>query len=195
MDRRSVLRGMAAWGGVWAGGSAAAAPAGDSELVIGQVSPLTGVIAGTGNEYVAGAAAYFAQVNAQGGLHGRRIRVALRDDAYNPEKTLQQTQDLLARDKPIALFGFVGTGNVLALHKHKVLSEAGIALLAPYTGAMDLRDPAIANIFHIRASYTDETARMVEHLHTTGIRRMRCSTRTTPSARAAWRARSRRWHA
>jgi ABC-type branched-subunit amino acid transport system substrate-binding protein len=150
-------------------GVAATAP---GELVVGQVAPLSGVIAGTGDEYVAGAAALFAHVNAAGGVHGRRIRVAVRDDGYNPEKTLQQTQDLLAKEKPLVLFGFVGTGNVLALHKNKVLSDAGIALLAPYTGASDLRDAAIPNIFHIRASYTDETAKMVEHLHTIGIQRI-----------------------
>ena len=149
---------------------AQAAP-GREDLVIGQVAPLTGVIAGTGNEYVAGGAAYFAYVNNNGGIYGRKIRVALKDDAYKPDQTLALTRQLLAEEKPLALFGFVGTGNVLALNKNKVLEEAGIALLAPYTGAKDLRDPMNPQIFHIRASYTDQTARMVEHLHTIGLRR------------------------
>ncbi|OOG36488.1 ABC transporter substrate-binding protein [Polaromonas sp. A23] len=147
-----------------------AAP-GREDLVIGQVAPLTGVIAGTGNEYVAGGAAYFAYVNDNGGIYGRKIRVALKDDSYKPDQTLALTRQLLAEDKPLALFGFVGTGNVLALNKNKVLEDAGIALLAPYTGAKDLRDPMNPHIFHIRASYTDETARMVEHLYTIGLRR------------------------
>ncbi|MDP2819990.1 MAG: ABC transporter substrate-binding protein [Polaromonas sp.] len=149
---------------------AQAAP-GREDIVIGQVAPLTSVIAGTGDEYVAGGAAYFAHVNANGGIYGRKIRVVLKDDSYKPDQTLAQTRQLLAEDKPLALFGFVGTGNVLALNKNKVLSDAGIALLAPYTGAQDLREPTNPNIFHIRASYTDETARMVEHLHTIGLRR------------------------
>ena len=147
-----------------------AAP-GREDLVIGQVAPLTGTIAGTGNEYVAGGAAYFAYVNDNGGIYGRKIRVALKDDSYKPEQTLALTRQLLAEEKPLALFGFVGTGNVLALNKNKVLEEAGIALLAPYTGAQELRDPVNPLIFHIRASYADETARMVEHLHTIGLRR------------------------
>lgn len=141
------------------------------DIVIGQVAPLTGTIAGTGTEYVAGGAAYFAHVNANGGIYGRKIRVVLKDDSYKPDQTLAHTRQLLADDKPLALFGFVGTGNVLALNKNKVLEEAGIALLAPYTGAQDLRDPMNPHIFHIRASYTDETARMVEHLHTIGLRK------------------------
>lgn len=142
------------------------------EIVIGQVAPLTGTIAGTGNEYVAGGAAYFAYINDTGGIHGRKIRVAVKDDSYKPDQTLALTRQLLAEDKPLALFGFIGTANVLALTKNKVLEEAGIALLAPYTGAQDLRDPMHPNIFHIRASYTDETAGMVEHLHTIGVRRI-----------------------
>jgi branched-chain amino acid transport system substrate-binding protein len=149
---------------------AQAAPARE-DIVIGQVAPLTGTIAGTGDEYVAGGAAYFAHVNANGGIYGRKIRVVLKDDSYKPDQTLALTRQILAEDKPLALFGFVGTGNVLALNKNKVLSDAGIALLAPYTGAQDLREPTNPNIFHIRASYTDETARMVEHLHTIGLRR------------------------
>lgn len=141
------------------------------EIVIGQVAPLTGTIAGTGEEYVAGGAAYFAHVNAKGGIYGRKIRVVVKDDGYKPDLTLSQTKALLADERPLALFGFVGTGNVLALNKNKVLEDAGIALMAPYTGAQDLRDPMNPYIFHIRASYTDETSRMVEHLHTIGLRR------------------------
>ncbi|HVE53517.1 MAG TPA: ABC transporter substrate-binding protein [Ramlibacter sp.] len=141
------------------------------EIVLGQVVPLSGTIAGTGDEYAAGGAAYFAHVNAKGGIHGRKIRVVTKDDAYKPDQTLAHTRTLLAEDKPLALFGYVGTGNVLALNKNKVLEEAGIALMAPYTGAQDLREPVNPHIFHIRASYTDETSRMVEHLYTIGLRR------------------------
>ena len=147
-----------------------AAP-GRDDLVIGQVAPLTGTIAGTGNEYVAGGAAYFAYVNDNGGIYGRNIRVALKDDSYKPDQTLALTRQMLAEDKPLALFGFVGTGNVLALNKNRVLEDAGIALLAPYTGAQELREPMNPQIFHIRASYADETARMVEHLQSIGLRR------------------------
>lgn len=149
--------------------SAHAAPARE-DLVIGQVAALTGSIAGTGIEYVAGAAAYFAHVNDNGGIYGRKIRVALKDDAYKPDQTVALTRQLLAEEKPLALFGYVGTGNVVAMNKSKVLEEAGIALLAPFTGAQDLREP-VNPIFHIRASFTDETARLVEHLHTIGLRR------------------------
>lgn len=69
-----------------------------SEIVIGQVVPLTGVIAGTGDEYSSGAAAYFASVNAKGGVYGRKIRVVQKDDAYKPEATLAHTKEILEKD-------------------------------------------------------------------------------------------------
>lgn len=66
-----------------------AAP-GREDLVIGQAAPLTGTIAGPGNEYLAGAAAYFAHVNDNGGIDGRKIRA--QDDGYKPDQTLTLTR-------------------------------------------------------------------------------------------------------
>ena len=142
------------------------------ELVLGQVAPLTGTIAETGNEYVAGAAAYFTHVNQNGGVNGRKIRVVVKDDGYKPDETLKLTQQIIEQDKPIALFGFVGTANISALIKAEVLAKGNIALLAPYTGATSLRQPVVPQLFHIRASYADETAKMVEHLSTIGVKRI-----------------------
>ena len=166
--RRLALQGLAALA-CWASAYSAHAA---SEVVIGQVAPLTGVIAGTGDEYSAGAAAYFAQVNSTGGVYGRKIKVVLKDDAYKPETTVQKTKEILENDAPVALFGFVGTANIMALNKNNILTDNRIALLAPYTGAEDLRTPVNPYIFHIRASYFDETARMVQHLHTLGLRKV-----------------------
>jgi ABC-type branched-subunit amino acid transport system substrate-binding protein len=154
-----------------AGAGRAATGPGPGEIVIGQVAPLSGTIAGTGEEYVAGGAAYFAHINATGGIYGRKVRVVVSDDGYNPERTLALTRELLEREKPLALFGFVGTANIQALNKNKVLETAGVPLIAPYTGAQDLREPMNPYLFHIRASYSDETARMVEQLQTLGLRR------------------------
>lgn len=168
MDRRVLLGFLVSAGVVYRARAAARAA---DDIVIGQVAPLTGVIAGTGEEYVAGGAAYFAHVNANGGINGRQLRLVVKDDSYTPDKTLKLTRELLEQERPLALFGFVGTANIQALNKNRVLEEAGIPLLAPYTGAQDLREPVNPYLFHIRAGYTDETARMVEQLQTLGLRR------------------------
>lgn len=140
------------------------------EVVVGQVAPLTGPVAAAAKDYVAGAQLYFDQVNAMGGVNGRRIRVVVRDDQFKPELTLKQTRDLLEADKPIALFGFIGTENMQVLAKENVLGKAQIALVAPLTGADQLRSPMDPQVFHIRASYATEAARIVQHLHTLGLR-------------------------
>jgi len=68
-----------------------------------------------------------------------------------------------------ALFGFAGTGNIARLLDDKILSNANIALVGPYTGGEQLRSPYNENIFHIRASYADETAAMVKQFSASGI--------------------------
>lgn len=141
------------------------------DLVVGQVVPLSAPIyAAAAQEYVAGAEAYFASVNAKGGVNGRKIRAIVKDDAFSPDKTLQATRELL-QENAIALFGYIGTPQVQILLKNDVLAEAGIALLAPWSGAPELREPIKPNVFHIRAGSVDEGARMVEQLHTLGMRR------------------------
>jgi branched-chain amino acid transport system substrate-binding protein len=142
------------------------------EVVVGQVTPLTGVVGPSGQEYAAGVAAYFASVNAKGGINGRKVRVVVADDQFKPENTLQLTRDMLMKDRPVALIGFIGSANVLGVVKNKVLSENQIALIAPYTGADSLRTPFNAELFHVRASYSEEAARMVEHLNTVGLKRI-----------------------
>jgi branched-chain amino acid transport system substrate-binding protein len=141
------------------------------DLVVGQVVPMSAPIyASISQEYTAGAQAYFASVNAKGGIHGRKIRAIVKDDGFAPDKTLQATRELLAQDA-IALFGYIGTPQVQNLLKNNVLAEAGIALLAPWSGAPELREPTQPNLFHVRAGSAEEGARMVEQLHTLGMRR------------------------
>lgn len=141
------------------------------DLVVGQVVPLSAPIyAAVAQEYLGGAQAYFASVNAKGGINGRKIRAVVKDDAFTPDRTLQATRELLAEDA-IALFGYIGTPQVQILLKNNVLAEAGIALLAPWSGAPELREPNQPNLFHIRAGSADEGAKMVEQLYTLGMRR------------------------
>lgn len=143
-----------------------------AELVIGQAAPLSGSIASTGQRMVLGARIWFEHVNAQGGIHGVRLRHVVRDDAYQVEQTVAQTRKLIEEDQALALIGFAGTANIAELLKQRVLSEAGIALVAPYTGGAPLREAGNTSIFHIRASYADEAEHMVKQLSTLGYERI-----------------------
>ena len=142
------------------------------EIVIGESVPLTGVLATSGMQIRDGVKLYFDQVNATGGIHGARIRHVVRDDAYKVDETVRQTQELINKDKAVALIGYAGTANVAELLKLGTLTKANIALVGPVTGAAVLREPFNANLFHIRAGYADEMEHMVNHLYTIGIRRI-----------------------
>ena len=152
---------------------ALAAPAAHAaELVVGQVAPLSGVLASTGQQMVLGGKIYFDWVNAQGGVHGATIRQEVVDDAYKVPDTVRLTRELLARPEVVALYGFAGTANITQLLQDGVLEQGGAALVAPYTGGESLRSPFNPWIFHVRAGYADEAEHMVQQLTTLGMNRV-----------------------
>ncbi len=155
-----------------AGAVLAHSPASAAEIVIGQVAPLTGVLASTGEPMVLGGKIYFDSINAQGGVHGAVIRQLVLDDGYEVEKTVVRTKELLAKPEVVALFGFAGTANVTQLLTDGVLAAGGAALVAPYTGGESLRTPFNPWIFHVRAGYGDEAEHMVQQLTTLNMNRI-----------------------
>ena len=142
------------------------------EVVIGQVAPLSGVLASTGRQMVVGGQIYFDAINAQGGINGAKIRHVVVDDGYKVAETVRLTREMLARPEVVALFGFAGTANVTQLLTDGVLDAGGAALVAPYTGGESLRNPFNPWIFHVRAGYADEAEHMVQQLTTLGMNRI-----------------------
>ncbi len=142
----------------------------EREVLIGQVAALTGPAAQLGQRMQVGMQAYFAQVNAQGGVNGRVIKLVARDDGYEPAKTVVSIKALIDDDKVFALAGTVGTPTGLAALP--IVTAEKIPLVGMFTGAQALREPFNRNIFHVRASYFDETERIVQHLTTLGIKKI-----------------------
>jgi len=143
-----------------------------AEIVIGQVVPLSGVLESTGRQMVLGPKLWFEYVNSQGGINGQKIRHVVVDDGYKIDETIAKTKEVIEKEKPVALIGYAGSANIGELLKQGVLEKAGMSLVAPYTGGENLRNPYNPWIFHIRASYIDETTHMVEHLATLNIKRI-----------------------
>jgi branched-chain amino acid transport system substrate-binding protein len=139
----------------------------DKEILVGQFAAQTGPAAELGKGMQRGILAHFNAVNAAGGINGRMLKLISRDDGYEPEKAAAAVKALIEEDKVFALIGSVGTPTTLAAIP--AINAAGIPLIGPFTGAQALREPFNANIFHVRASYFDETERIVQHLSTLGI--------------------------
>lgn len=136
---------------------------------IGCSAALSGPLAGFGTDLRQGADAAIAQINARGGVHGRALQLNMVDDAYVPQRTTENVKQMLSQGSAFALLSCVGTPNNTAILP--LVEEAGIPYVAPLTGASSLRK-SVRNIFHVRASYTDEVGRLVQRLVGMGVKEL-----------------------
>ncbi|WP_322469455.1 ABC transporter substrate-binding protein [Hydrogenophaga sp. SNF1] len=147
------------------------APAGlsDTTLVLGQSAPFSGAAEQLGLQFHLGAQLFFEQLNAKGGVHGRRIELKRLDDGYEPDRCVANTRQFIG-EGVFALFGYIGTPtSVVAL---PLATEAKVPFFAPFSGAEALRTPFNRYAIHVRASYFDETAAIVRQLTQVGIKRI-----------------------
>jgi len=127
----------------------------DQEILIGSSSALSGHAGFLGTNYMHGALSYLNEINKQGGIYGRKIRLISYDDQYDPPQTIINTQKLINEDGVFALFNYVGTPTAIRIIP--IVEEAKIPLLGILSGANVLRDPSNRYIFNIRSSYFQET--------------------------------------
>jgi branched-chain amino acid transport system substrate-binding protein len=138
-----------------------------SKIVLGQSCPLTGAAAQLGIQFNAGANVFFDALNAKGGVAGRTVEIIALDDGYEPARCAENTNKLISLDV-FALFGYIGTPTSLAALP--LATKANLPFVAPFTGAMSLREPFNKLAFHLRASYDDETASIVNQLNLLGLK-------------------------
>jgi len=131
-------------------------------VVFGQSAAFSGPAQELGINMNLGIAAAFEEANRNGGVHGRRLELVTRDDGYEPEAAIANTQALINEDRVFSLIGAVGTPT--SRSATPLAAEAGIPYVAPFTGAGFLRDDDRDNIINLRASYAQETEEMVERL-------------------------------
>lgn len=141
-----------------------------ADWVVGQVAPLTGAASVQSKAYAQGMHMYFNQVNRAGGIQGERLRLVSLDDRASPEETVQQTQRLLREHKPVALAGYFGNRNLLALLDSKVLDQAPISLVGFHS--TDTRVLKAAQLFSTRAGLSEEIEKIAKHLATLGLTRL-----------------------
>ena len=140
-----------------------------SRIVLGQSAAFSGPAAQLGQQMNRGARLCLDAVNAAGGVNGAQIELRTLDDGYDPARCKANTEKFLAEDV-FALFGYVGTPTSLAALP--LIREGRTPFFAPFTGAMALRDPQLRQVFHVRASYDDETALIVHQLTSLGLKRI-----------------------
>ncbi len=143
-------------------GAARAAPVPgvtDTEITIGITGPLSGPAAAWGSIAMA-SEAYAAYVNAQGGVNGRKLKIVLKDDGYNPGRAVANFNEM--KDSVFAVIGTVGT-SVLNANKDLV-AEAGLPLVYPLGNvqvfAKQPKDK-VKTVFQVYPDYADEAEFLV----------------------------------
>ena len=171
MNRRNFLSLLA--GGMAAGSLRATSASAANEIRIGMSAAFRGSAAGLGTELYRGAQAYYAEVNARGGVFGRPIQVVALDDSYNPDPCVRNTIQLLDREKVFLLSNYVGTPTLVrALPVMKQYADQQVVLVGNFTGAQPQREaPYVDQVFNVRASYRQEMQALVERFWQTGARR------------------------
>lgn len=110
----------------------------DTQIKIGQTMAYSGPASAYGTIGRA-EAAYFAKVNAEGGVNGRRIELVSLDDGYSPPRTFEQTRLLVEREEVLLLFSSLGTGPNAAVQKY--LNARGVPQLFIASTGMKWNDP------------------------------------------------------
>ncbi len=137
-----------------------------NSILLGQSAAFSGPAAQLGIQMNIGTRAYLDHVNAQGGVHGRKIELKTRDDRYEANLCADATTKLIEEDKVFALISYVGTPTTAAAMP--IITKAKVPLVGPFTGAELLRTPVNRYIFNVRASYYDETEKIVDLLVSNG---------------------------
>ncbi|WP_027555814.1 ABC transporter substrate-binding protein [Bradyrhizobium sp. Cp5.3] len=131
-------------------------------ILFGQAAALEGPSSALGQRMRQGIVAAFTEINARGGVHGRRLQLLSRDDGYDPDRSVVQTLRLIEDDKVFALIGAVGTPTAMATIP--ITSARNVPFIGPFTGAEFLRDLELPNVVNIRASYGAEAEAWIKHL-------------------------------
>ena len=131
-------------------------------ILFGQAAALEGPSAALGQGMRQGILAAFEEVNARGGIHGRKLKLVSRDDGYDPDRSVVQTIKLLDEDKVFALIGAVGTPTTIATVP--IASSRNVPFIGPFSGAEFLRKEGLHNVVNIRASYGAEAEAWIKHL-------------------------------
>src|SRR6266536_2170769 len=141
------------------------------DVKIGMSAAFKGAQAGLGTELWRGASAYYTELNARGGVNGRRLSVMALDDDYQPDPCVRNTIQLLEQDPAFFLSNYVGTPTLT--RALPIIKRYGDAILVGnFTGAQPQREaPYVDFVFNIRASYRQEMAALVERFWGLGVRK------------------------
>jgi branched-chain amino acid transport system substrate-binding protein len=115
-----------------------------------------------------GARLVFDRTNRNGGIHGRQIALTQLDDGLQPTRTAENCEVLIREQQISAMFGFVGSANMLAADA--VLRKVGIPVVGAFAVSDSARLKTQGTAYYVRAGYGREAERIVQQVTTLGMR-------------------------
>ena len=125
-----------------------------TEITLGSIQDLSGPIAGFGKQSRLGMMLAVDEINEQGGINGRKLKLIVEDSAYDPKKAVLAAQKLVNQDKIFAMLGHIGTANNLAAFP--VQFEKNVINFFPITAAREMYEPFHRLKYSFAATYYDQ---------------------------------------
>ena len=135
----------------------------DDAIIIGSHSALSGPAAIWGVSSINTARLLFDEVNANGGIHGRKIKFIVEDHQYQVPLAVKAMNKLTNRDKVFAIHMALGTPHNNAVMRRQL--AAGIPNLFPLTGAVSMTEPHHKLKFQALSTYNQQTRAAIRYFH------------------------------
>jgi branched-chain amino acid transport system substrate-binding protein len=143
----------------------------DTEIVLGSIQDLSGPLAGFGKQDRLGMMLAVDEINEQGGINGRKIRLIVEDSGYDPKKAVLAAQKLVNQDKIFMMMGHIGTAQNMAAMP--VQFEKNVINFFPVTAAREMYEPFHKLKYSFAATYYDQMRRAVPQMvKEKGVRRV-----------------------
>ncbi|MBX9611151.1 MAG: ABC transporter substrate-binding protein [Burkholderiales bacterium] len=137
----------------------------NDKIVLGVVIPLSGPPSIIGKAIASTLKVWEQDVNARGGIAGRKIDIRIEDDGYVPQRSVQSLKKLVDVDQIFALIGVSGSSQLLAMlpiiDEQKIPAINHIAINSAHF------NPPRKTLFNIGATYCQEVSASMKHLVTT----------------------------
>lgn len=173
---KKTLKGLAIGAGLTAmlaGPASAQRGVSDTEIVIGTHTPLSGTVAVWGVPSTQAMRLVFDKANAEGGIHGRKIKYIVEDSQYQVPRAVQAGNKLINRDKIFAMVGALGTPMNNAVMRMQLAKK--VPNMYPFTAARSMSEPLHPMKFGFAATYYDQIHAAVNYFVTQKGKKKVCS--------------------
>ncbi len=133
-----------------------------TDITLGSIQDVSGPLAGFGKQIRLGMTLRVNEINEQGGVNGRKIKLIVEDSGYDPKKAVLAAQKLVNQDKIFAMVGHLGTAQNLAAMP--VQFEKNVINFFPVTAAREMYEPFHKLKYSFAATYYDQIKAAVPKL-------------------------------